>query len=132
MSDLSVFSVYTMRHSSALDAEADGKGQHVLNERKAWVTGQVLWAAAHRSGELMPVIFSPAEDDTGLIYWAHIDDIEITGTGDSRTTTCAYSDLKPIRPSRPKSSLVLKSTGRPLSDNYIRPYAICYTPDFLV
>jgi hypothetical protein len=30
---------------------------------------------------------------------------------------------------KPLSSLILRSTGKPLSDNYIQPYAICYTPD---
>ena len=77
----------------------------------------------------MPVVFSGAEDDTGLIYWAIIDDIRIDEI--NRTTTCTYSDLKPITPARPKSSLRLKTGNRPLSENSIRPYAICYTPAFL-
>jgi len=32
---------------------------------------------------------------------------------------------------KPKSSLRLSAFGRALSDDYIRPYALCYTPDFL-
>jgi hypothetical protein len=74
-------------------------------------------------------VFSGAEDETGLIYWAAIGDIAI----DEQTrTTCTYSDLRPITSRRSKSSLRLRLTGRPISADLIRPYAICHTPDFLV
>ena len=129
MGHLSSFCVYTMRHSAKLDAQAKISGTHVLTEGKAWTTGHLLWGQARRSGELMPLIFSGAEDDTGLIYWATIDDITID-EGD-RTTTCTYSNLKAITPARPKSSLRPRSTGRPLSEDFIRPYAICHAPAFL-
>ena len=77
----------------------------------------------------MPVIFSAAEQEARLIYWATIDDITIDE--DDRTTTCTYTNLKPITPSRPLSSLRMRSTRQPLSEDFIRPYAICYTPAFL-
>jgi hypothetical protein len=129
MGNLSSFCVYTMRHSAQLQAQARTSGAHVLTERKAWTTGHLLWDQARRSGERMALIFSAAEADLGLIYWATIDDITID-EGD-RTTTCTYSNLKAITPARPQSSLRLRSTGRPLSDDFIRPYAICHTPAFL-
>ena len=129
MSNLSSFCIYTMRHSAKLDAQAKTSGAYVLTEGKAWTTGHLLWDQARRSGELMPLIFSGAEDDTGLIYSATIDDITIDE--EDRTTTCTYSNLKPITPARPKSSLRLRSTGRPLSEDFIRPYAICHAPAFL-
>ncbi len=129
MGNLSSFCVYTMRHSAELRAQAKTSRAHVLTEGKAWTTGQLLWDQARRTGELMPLIFSAAEDDTGLIYWATINDIAIDE--EDRTTTCTYSNLKAITPARPKSSLCLRSTGRPLSEEFIRPYAICHTPAFL-
>jgi hypothetical protein len=129
MGNLSSFCVYTMRHSAELHAQVKTSGAYVLTEGKAWTTGHVLWDQARRSGELMPIIFSAAEDDTGLIYWATIDDITIDE--DSRITTCTYSSLKPITPARPKSLLRLRSTGQLLSEDFIRPYAICHTPAFL-
>jgi hypothetical protein len=75
----------------------------------------------------MPVIFSGADIDTGLIYWAKIEDI----TFDDERTSCSYSDLRGIEPPRPLSALRLRKGNRQLSDNLIRPYAICYTPTFL-
>jgi hypothetical protein len=129
MGNLSSFCVYTMRHSAELHAQAKTGGPYVLTEGKAWTTGHLLWDQAHRSGERMALIFSAAEDDTGLIYWAAIDHITIDE--EDRATTCTYSNLKAIIPVRPQSSLRLRSTGRPLSEGFIRPYAICHTPAFL-
>lgn len=129
MGDLSSFCVYTMLHSAKLHTQAKTSDAHVLTEVKAWATGHLLWDQARRAGELTPLILSGAEDDTGLIYWATIDDITIDDA--DRTTTCTYSNLKTITPPRPKSSLRLRSTGQPLSKHFIRPYAICHTPVFL-
>lgn len=75
--NLASFCVYTMRHSTELDAQMKTSEPHVLTEGKAWVTGRLLWDRARRSGELMPVVFSSAEDEQGLIYWASIHDIAI-------------------------------------------------------
>jgi hypothetical protein len=36
----------------------------------------------------MPLVFSGAEKDTDLIYWATVDDITIDE--ESRTTACTY------------------------------------------
>ena len=73
------------------------------------------------------MLFSAAEADSGVIYWAFIDAIQL----DDGTTTCCYSDVRHVAPARPLSSLRLSSTGRPMSIDYIRPYAICYTPDYV-
>ena len=129
MGNLSSFCVYTMRHSAELDAQIKTSGPHVLRERKAWTTGHRLWGQARRAGQVMPVVFSGAENDTGLIYWATINDIRIDEI--TRVTTCIYSGLKPITPARPKSSLRLRTGDRLLSEDFIRPYAICHTPPFL-
>lgn len=129
MNNLASFCIYTMRHSAELEAQMKAGEPHVLTEGKAWTTGRLLWDQARRTGELMPVVFSSAEDEQGLIYWASIHDIAIAE--EDRKTTCTYLNFKPITPARPKSSLRLKSTGQPLSDDFIRPYAICHTPAFL-
>jgi hypothetical protein len=129
MGNLSSFCVYTMLHSAKLHTQAKTSGAHVLTENKAWITGHLLWDQARRSSELMPLVLSGAEKDTGLIYWATIDDITIDER--DRTTTCTYSNLRTITPCRPKSSLRLRKTDQPLSEESIRPYAICHTPAFL-
>jgi hypothetical protein len=129
MGNLSCFCVYTMLHSDKLHEQAGMSAASILTENKAWTTGHLLWDQARRSGELMPLVLSGAEDDTGLLYWATIDDITIDE--EIRTTTCTYSNLRTITPPKPKSSLRLRKTGRPISEDFIRPYAICHTPDFL-
>jgi len=69
--------VYTMQHSDKLDAQATASGSHTLIERKVWKTGHLLWTQAEQLGKRMPLVFSGAEEDTGLIYWATIDEIRI-------------------------------------------------------
>ena len=76
----------------------------------------------------MPLILADAADYSPLLYWAVVD--EIVYDEESGVTTCSYHSMQPIKGERPLSSLVLR-TGKPLSDEYIRPYAICRTPPFL-
>ena len=129
MSGLSSYCIHTFRHSGQLQKQEAEGGRHTLTEHKVWKAGSQLWAEAMRIGEEMPVIFSAADTDSGLIYWATIDDITVDY--DKRQTTCSYSNLRPIEPQKPRSALRLR-TGRQLSDNLIRPYAICQTPCFLL
>ena len=130
MAGLSNYCIYTMLHSNTLRVQAAKDDSHSLTERRVWKTGSLLWAEVERSGERMPIVFSGADRATGLFYWAQIDDVQIDY--EKRQTTCRYSRPREITPSRPLSVLWLKNGNRPLSDNYIRPYAICLTPTFLV
>jgi hypothetical protein len=75
----------------------------------------------------MPILFSAAEEHTGIIYWAIIESVMV----DENKTTCRYSDLRKIAPARQRSEVQLRAGNRPLSDNLIQPYAICWTPHFL-
>lgn len=129
MNNLAGFCIYTVRDSTELHEQVTKGAPHILTEGRAWVTGQRLWDQARQSGAVMPLVFAGAEDETGLIFWAVIDDIAIDER--TRTTACTYSDLKPITPARPITSLRLRATGRPISADFIRPYAICHTPAFL-
>lgn len=121
------FSVYTVRDSTRLADQCAAGGPHRLTEGKRWVSGHRLWAEGRREQVQTAVIFSAAEADKGLIYWGVIDDIEVDDDG----TTCTYSQLRPIMPAEPISTLRLRSTGRLMSEANIRPYAICHTPSFV-
>ncbi len=80
----------------------------------------------------MPIIFAAAEVIDGLIYYAFLNAININEDKPSTPiTTYHFEDLTPIEHKQPLRALVLKSTRKPLDENFIRPYAICYTPDFL-
>jgi hypothetical protein len=75
------------------------------------------------------VIFAAADVTDKLLYYAMLSDIEIYET--NSTTWYEFTQLEEIKGDLPLSTLRLKSTNRPLSDNYIRPYAICHTPGFI-
>ena len=125
---ISEFCIYTMRKSDNLQYIYLGDGAGKFSEKKIWRTGHALFQQAREENKKMPIFFSAAEEYSGLIYFAFLESIEI---GDS-VTTYSFSNLNEIDEPKPLSSLKLRSSHRPLSDNYIRPYAICYTPDFLI
>ena len=108
-------------------------GNGTFSEKKKWKTGYSLFLEAKENKTRMPIIFSAAENNNGLIYFAFLESINIEKkkTKAFETTYC-FSDLTEMKVAKPLSSLVLRSSSKPLSDNYIRPYAICHTPDFLV
>lgn len=64
-----------------------------------------------------------------LLYYAILRDVEIDEA--NYTTRYTFTDLTPIEGDYPLSSLRLRSSNRPLSDNFIRTYAICHTPAFI-
>jgi hypothetical protein len=76
----------------------------------------------------MPVIFSDAaEDSETLLCWAIIEDINIT----DHSTECLFRNMRRIKAKHGRQELVLKDSGKPIKPIFIKPYAICLTPDFL-
>jgi hypothetical protein len=126
---LSPFSIYTIRHQRDLDQKYRGSGEGAFTESTMWRTGQKLFQEAKRSYQRMPVIFASADVTDRLIYYAMLSDIEIEEI--NSTTRYEFTGLEEVKGEMPLSSLKLRSTNRPLSDNYIRPYAICHTPSFI-
>jgi hypothetical protein len=127
--------IYTMRSSTDLDACFRGGGAGSFTENKKWTTGSKLFGAGLAAGEHMPILFAAAERDSGLIYWAVLSDVVVDdgdpGQGIGPSTTYSLAQLAPITPSKRLSDLRLLSSGKPLSDSFIRPYAICHTPSFV-
>jgi len=123
------FCIYTILHSETLHA-ALRKGGGVATERQVWVSGEKLFREAQKDGMRMPIIFAAAEDGPkGLLYHALLDAVETDAV--TQTTTYRYSGLKEIPNRPPLSSLKKRSDNQPLSDDFIRPYSICYTPSFV-
>lgn len=132
MNRLSSSCIYTLLRSGRLREQAEQGGRHKLTERKKpWRRGSQLWAEAERAGDQMAIVFAGADDtEPGLIYWAIIEDITINE--ENLSTTCTYTNLRPISPGQPLSALRLLQSGRRMSDADIRPYRICQTPSFLI
>ncbi|SRR5260370_40417177 len=119
------FCVYTIKHSRDLNVSTN-KGNPFPEER-SWATAERLLNEAKRDGSRLPVIFSPAESTDYLVAWALVETIDRTPTGIEYT----FSNLKPFKAKSLRKSKLKKRDGKPLSENFIRPYAICITPDFL-
>jgi len=124
---LSRFCIYTMRHTDKLKKAHEKSGSDAVTQNKRWVQGESLFREAQANDERMPILFTAAEDEGGLIFYACLASVEIDD--DASQTTHSFSGLTRLDKERPKSSLVKRSDNRPLSDDYIRPYAICFTPD---
>jgi VRR-NUC domain. len=126
---LSDFTIHTTRDSRELDRiyKSGGKGQ--FTEKRKWVEGLSLFEQAKRTGANLPIIFAAAETTTssGLIYWAQTTDLNAS----ENSTTVSFTDLQPITSHPPLNSLKLKSTGEPLSNDFIRSLAYVHTPSFL-
>jgi hypothetical protein len=119
--------IYTIKHSDHLSASFAKGGRDKYTERKTWARAKQLLDEAKRAGKRLPVIFSPAEETTNLVAWALLDEV-VPG----ETSEYTFSELRPIDPPRDKSTLKKASDGKPLDERFIRPYAICHTPDYLM
>jgi len=128
-SQLSDFAIYTIRNSRELEKAHKSGGKCQFTEKKKWVEGLGLLEQAKRSDRQLPIIFAAAETITssGLIYWALITDLKTS----ENSTTVSFENLQPFDSQRQLSSLKLKRTGKPLSDNFIRPLAYVHTPSFI-
>jgi hypothetical protein len=120
------YCVYTIKKAEDLRAAMDSGGCATYTERKKWARAKELLEAAKRTGTRLPIVIAPAEKTFQLIAWALLDDI-IPDT----TTTYTFSELRLLRPRPSKTTLKKASDNQPLDELFIRPYAICWTPDYL-
>lgn len=105
-------------------AQGDGR----FTENKAWKMAKTLFLESQQIGTRMPLILSDAaRDSEKLLCWATLQKIELDGD----KTTVEFDAVKKIKGTRGRTDLILRSTGRVIAPMFIKPYAICATPDFL-
>lgn len=122
--------VYTILHTKTLDEMYQRGTSHELLEKKKWATAYKLFAKAQQQKEKMLVVYARAEEIMELIYYATIKDIQITPED---TTRYFIEGLTPFKEPLPiKTQLIVDSKGQPMDEWFIRPYAICRTPEFLM
>jgi hypothetical protein len=82
----------------------------------------------HAFSEQWPQIFvfAPAEGTRDLFAWAVLDEVI-----PDETSSYTFSELRLSDPQPHKTTLKKASDGKPLGEWFIRPYAICQTPNFL-
>jgi hypothetical protein len=130
---LSDYCIYVLKASRDLEGILTGETPcGPFTERKQWTTGEQLLNDAKQQHCLMPIFFSPADKDWLISYIAILTDITFEPDSGEGVTTYAFRDLKSLNQKYAKSSLIKKSTDTPLSDRYIRSYAVCKTPVFAV
>ena len=131
--NLMKYCVYTIKHSDDLAKAVEKGGKGKYTESKPWRMAEKLFAQAKKEGFILPVIFAFAERTRKVRCWARITDIKIAQATDGTVkTTYSFDKLTVFPDKRYKKNLVLKSTGKNISSNYIRPYAICVTPEYIL
>ena len=126
--------IYTIVHTDRLDDLYQKGGKGEISENKNWATAKKLLKGAQGDDVRMLVIFASAEHTNELIYYADLEDVAIEKKDSNRAvTTFQISKLVPFEDPKPhKTSLTVKSTGRDIPENHIRPYVICHTPESLM
>ncbi|MEX1098585.1 MAG: hypothetical protein WED34_21240 [Planctomycetales bacterium] len=118
--------IYTIRDRNLLRENERWKTFSFVEQRR-WREGERLLRSAEADGQHVVVLFSDASRDTGsLIYAALLHDVDIVES----ETRITDSGLRRIKRTA-SSTLIVKSTGQPISEIDIRPYRICEAPEFV-
>ena len=122
--------IYTILNTDKLNEAFENGGVGEGVENSVWRTGEALFRQAEEDGLHMPIIFAAADlGPPGLLYYGILK--SVVTDDELRRTRYEFRSLKPIPERPPLSSLRKESDNEPLSDNFIRPYCICFTPTFL-
>jgi hypothetical protein len=124
---LSEHCVYTIVHPSTLEKAACDGTPKTFRESKVWTTGRQLWEHAQAANTGFAILFGDATDCSRLEYWGLLTLVEIEGA----QTLYSVDRIRRLPSLHTPQELVLKSTGNRIAANFIRPYAICMTPDFI-
>lgn len=121
------FGVYTIVKRPKLDAAAATRTKSgAFSERKRWVTGHRLWRESIAVGNQMLVIFGDAAHTSRLLYSGVLTHVKLSTTG----TSYRVEHLRRIPGGHRTQELRLRKTGKKIAPGFIRPYAICHTPEF--
>jgi len=129
---LAPYCVYTIAQSQKLHVIFEKGGKGVLKEKKHWKTGLNLLEKARKENQILPIVFAAAESTVKLLYWGHLKELRIKQISEKDfETTYRFEHLKKISEGYSKMDLILRSSDKNISREYIRPYSICKTPTFL-
>ncbi len=125
--------VYTIRHSKVLSDWAKGGKPIDFRENKRWVSVAAHLKKANAIGARIPILFAAGETTDGVIYVGLLDSLIVSepAAAKGEYTEVTVSSLRRLDSKRPLKELRLVSTGKALSERFIRPYAICHTPSFV-
>jgi Domain of unknown function (DUF3883) len=128
MPNLSKYTVYTTIAPERIEDASHGEDpSDRLTEKNRWVAAKALLDEALADGEELPIVFSDSRRCSKLVYWAVLREIEV---GSEKITSFRFARLASIR-DHSTQELVLRSSREHIAPDFIRPYALCETPDFL-
>ncbi len=119
--------VYTILHPDRLSEAARLRGPSTFVIGQRMVTALDIFQSARAADEDVPILFGDATNTRRLVYWGRLTSIDV---GDEDTHYSVFP-IRPLAPGHSPQELVLLSTGKRIAKGFIRPYAICRTPDFL-
>jgi hypothetical protein len=119
--------VYTVVHPDRLTAIAPG-GSGTFRAGQRWVAAAELLRAARQRAGQVPLIFGDATACQRLLGWAILHRLRYDATG----TTYRVEHVRRSPRARVREGLLLASANRPIASTFIRPYALCWTPAFVV
>ena len=90
-------------------------------------TAAKILAACRERGIALPVVISNAAKCLDLVAHGVLTTMDVGDNG----TTYTVDKLQRILGDRKLNELRLLSTGKNISENFIRPYALCFRPDFI-
>jgi hypothetical protein len=120
--------IYTIVSAKKLAKAATRGSVTSFTEKKAWVSGYNLWHKAEAEDLPMPILFADAADCSRLLYWALLTEIQFDGDA----TKYTVDRVRKLKGRHSPQELVLRSTRKQIARGFIRPYAICLTPSFLL
>jgi hypothetical protein len=125
--ELSQYAVYTTLSGAAF-TQALAAGALTFKEGKRWTGATHLLDEARAHGQRVPLLVSDgAYDCSKLIGWGVLDRVELSDDG----TRVWASELRPLKRHRTQE-LLLRKSGQPIAEGFIRPYALVHTPKFLL
>ena len=98
-------------------------------QQKLWVTAEILWQEGKDEKARMPILIGDATDVSRLLYWGFLDDVN--ADKNVGKTTFVVDQLRVVKGKHSPQELRLRSSGEKIAPNFIRPYAICFTPPFI-
>lgn len=125
--DLYPHCIYTIVHPDRFKAARKRGRPTTLEERKRWVTAATLLARAEAAGQDLPVILANSTRCREILGWAVLRSIRLG----EKSTQFTFVGVRAIK-GRETQELVLRRQHRRIARGFIRPYALCVTPAFLV
>jgi hypothetical protein len=126
---LSEYCVYAIVERKKLDQGFKRQVSCSYKEGRPWASATSLLEKSCLNECSMPVLFGNADDCSQLSHWGLLIDVQVN---DDKTTEYSVDRLRKIGGKHAPQDLVLRSSGKNIAPHFIKSYAICKTPAFLL